>query len=149
MLSQSLQARQPDRKLDSPIESSTARSKARHPDRKLDSPIESSIAQPARQPNRLDSPTGSKLQLKAAAQVIPCQGHRTEEVSLQVTTPNVVALQCPPTPNSTSPLFHSIQKFKDSGGAISSTPSSILLSDLSNEQTRSLREALLRSLLLK
>ena len=40
-------------------------------------------------------------------------------------------------------------KFKDSGGAISSTPSSILLSDLSNEQTRSLREALPISLLLK
>ena len=41
------------------------------------------------------------------------------------------------------------QKFKDSGCALSSTPSSILLSDLSNEQIRSLRKALLRSLLLK
>jgi hypothetical protein len=31
-------------------------------------------------------------------------------------------------------------KFKDSGCALSSTPSSILLSDLSNEQIRSLRK---------
>jgi len=40
-------------------------------------------------------------------------------------------------------------KFKDSGCALSSTPSSILLSDLSNEQIRSPRKALLQSLLLK
>ena len=41
-------------------------------------------------------------------------------------------------------------KFKaHSGCALSSTPSSILLSDLSNEHIRSLRKALLRSLLLK
>ena len=41
------------------------------------------------------------------------------------------------------------QKFKDSGCALSSTPSSILLSDLSNEQIRKPRKALLLSLLLK
>jgi hypothetical protein len=41
------------------------------------------------------------------------------------------------------------QKFKDSGCALSSTPSSILLSDLSNEHIRSLRKALLRLLLLQ
>jgi hypothetical protein len=40
-------------------------------------------------------------------------------------------------------------KFKDSGCALSSTPSSILLSDLSNEQMRNPRKALLLSLLLK
>ena len=40
-------------------------------------------------------------------------------------------------------------KFKDSGCALSSTPSSILLSDLSNEQIRKPRKALLVSLLLK
>ena len=40
-------------------------------------------------------------------------------------------------------------KFKDSGCALSSTPSSILLSDLSNEQMRNPRKALLMSLLLK
>jgi hypothetical protein len=42
-------------------------------------------------------------QIKAAAQVSPCQGQIiTEEVSLQVTTSNVVASQCPPKPNNTS-----------------------------------------------
>ena len=40
-------------------------------------------------------------------------------------------------------------KFKDSGCALSSTPSSILLSDLSNKHIRNLRKALLRLLLLK
>ena len=40
-------------------------------------------------------------------------------------------------------------KFKDSGCALSSTPSSILLSDLSNEQIRNPRKGLLLSLLLK
>jgi hypothetical protein len=36
-------------------------------------------------------------------------------------------------------------KFKDSGGALSSTPSLLLLSDLRNEQTGSLRKACLRA----
>jgi hypothetical protein len=40
-------------------------------------------------------------------------------------------------------------KFKDSGCALSSTPSSILLSDFSNEHIRNPSKALLMSLLLK